>query len=417
MAVPKEAVGLQPSRSFKVQQSATVAVQQHKEIERQNSKTISRRRKQEINLALLPALLPMYLIGAALAILVCIRSFLYLQEFHLQSVDHLTVNTIITHNPRLNKFQSAIFRRMTSRQRRQWLKDNWSTFDFLESEKQFTARMKNFFSNRCEERFFFTWIAPTAGSFGAREQLSLQSVFRWHPSACVVILSRSLDTPKGAALLAPFVAKGFKVMAVSPDHDALFQGTAAESWFARLKEGKQDPGDINLMQNLSNVLRLAALYKYGGIYLDTDVIVLRKMSKLRNCVGAQSMNSATGKWKRLNNAVLVFDKNHRALLKLIQQFDLAFDGRKWGHNGPYLLSSVMRNHRLPVTVLPKSAFYPYNWLKIRLTFRAPKKSSVLQQVCIPLLKHTCNDSQSLPKSTSKRSFLKSTWNLFFSSCI
>ena len=61
--------------------------------------------------------------------------------------------------------------------------------------------------------------------------------------------------------------------------------------------------------------------------------------------------------------------------KFIEEFALTFDGNKWGHNGPYLVSRVVsRVSRTPgfnFTVLPPSAFYPVNWSRIRNFFRGP----------------------------------------------
>lgn len=332
------------------------------------------------------------------------------------------------HSNKINKFRGLDTRRtlhrMTARKRRMWLKESWSKFEILQTDSlsdQFLMRMNSFLcghsstgssqtshkndegsfdkqrhhwsedgcgvkSNPCLQRFFFTWISPSASNFGVREQLAIESVFKWHPSACVVIFSRSLDSPEGRKLLKPFSSRGYRIMAVTPDHVSLFYDTPAARWFRKLREGLQDPGEINLMQNLSNIMRLVALYKYGGVYLDTDMIVLKSFSDLRNTVGAQSMNLVNGKWTRLNNAVLVFDRNHTVVLKFIREFDQTFNGNKWGYNGPYLVSRVVKKlknseERLAISILPKPAFYPYNWMRIRSTFRAPvNKTDTIQQV-------------------------------------
>lgn len=168
---------------------------------------------------------------------------------------------------------------------------------------------------------------------------------------------------------------------MSPDYDSIFRDTPAESWFKGLKKGNVSPGEISLGQNLSNLLRLCLLYKFGGIYTDTDMIFVNSFSKLRNVIGAQTVDLETGNWSRLNNAVLVFNKNHPLLLRFIQEFSLTFDGNKWGHNGPYLVSRVVsrlsneneNNYPgLNFTVLPPHAFYPVDWRKITSLFTSPR---------------------------------------------
>ncbi|XP_061375568.1 uncharacterized protein LOC133317704 [Gastrolobium bilobum] len=245
----------------------------------------------------------------------------------------------------------------------------------------FQSRIKAFFtgnsssSSSCKVRFFMTWISPLK-EFGDRELFSVESLFKSHPKACLVIVSESLDSDTGTRILRPFVNNGFRVIAIAPDFNYIFKGTHAEAWFNRLKNGNVNPGEVSLGQNLSNLLRLALLYKFGGTYMDADVMVLKSFSKLRNVIGAQNFDVKTGKWSRLNNAVLIFDKKHPLLFKFIEEFALTFDGNKWGHNGPYLISRVIsRVSGRPgfnFTVLPPSAFYPVDWRGIGSLFGGPR---------------------------------------------
>jgi lactosylceramide 4-alpha-galactosyltransferase len=242
--------------------------------------------------------------------------------------------------------------------------------------KRFSTRVREFFGNHgCKVRFFMTWISSLK-SFGDRECFSVESLFRSHPDACLVIVSNSMDSESGSLVLKPFLDKRFKLIAIKPDFDYLFKDTHAEKWFKGLKKGNVSPGEVSLGQNMSNLLRLALLYKFGGIYMDTDVIVLKRFTKLRNVIGAQTIDLETRNWSRLNNAVLIFDKKHPLLFKFIEEFALTFDGNKWGHNGPYLVSRVVsRVNGRPgfnFTVLPPPAFYPVDWSRIRSFFRGPR---------------------------------------------
>ncbi|CAL5388635.1 unnamed protein product [Camellia sinensis] len=239
---------------------------------------------------------------------------------------------------------------------------------------QFHGRVTEFLDDHCRGQFFMTWISP-AKSFGPREFLALESLFKANPRGCLLILSRTMDSAFGFRILKPLLELGFRVLAVRPNLSSLFKNTPAESWFDDIKTGNKDPGEIPLAQNLSNLIRLAVLYKYGGVYLDTDFIVLRNFSVLRNSLGAQSVDGS-GKWTRLNNAVLVFDKNHPILYKFMEEFATTFDGNKWGHNGPYLVSRVVEKMetegpKCNFTVLPPMAFYPVDWIRIGGLFEKP----------------------------------------------
>ncbi|KAI3466655.1 hypothetical protein Pfo_023318 [Paulownia fortunei] len=249
--------------------------------------------------------------------------------------------------------------------------------------KRFEVRVMEFFNANssdfsCKFRIFMTWISSME-SFGDRELFAINSLFKAHPNACLIIASNSLDSRSGMQILEPFSDRGFKVTAISPDFNYLFKDTPAQAWYNQLMLGNVNPGEVSLGQNLSNLLRLGLLYRFGGIYLDTDVIVLKSLGELRNAIGAQTVDLDTGNWSRLNNAVMIFDEGHPLLYKFIEEFALTFDGNKWGHNGPYLVSRVVwRVNGRPgynFTVLPPMAFYPVDWSKIGSLFEGPRSLS------------------------------------------
>ncbi|CAJ1949050.1 unnamed protein product [Sphenostylis stenocarpa] len=279
----------------------------------------------------------------------------------------------------------------TEEERIAWFREHLHHFKILKSNnltRQFHARVVKFFGHKCKAKFFMTWISP-ASLFGGRELLSVESIFKNHPKACLLILSRTLDTRHGYRILKPLHDRRFKVQAMAPDLSFLVKKTPAESWFHELKKGRKDPGEIPLSQNLSNLIRLAVLYKYGGIYIDTDFIIMKPLTGLRNCIGAQSMSLGSKHWTRLNNAVLIFDMRHPLLHKFISEFALTFDGNKWGHNGPYLVSRVIerlrKRHDFNFTILPPVAFYPVDWNKITGFFTKPKTLSESRWVEAKLL--------------------------------
>ncbi|XP_044502993.1 lactosylceramide 4-alpha-galactosyltransferase-like [Mangifera indica] len=259
-----------------------------------------------------------------------------------------------------------------------WLKNTPPEFEIFKSDrltKRFHSRVLDFFNHDCEVQAFMTWISP-ARSFGRRELLSVESFFKVNPRGCLMILSKTLDSTNGYTILKPILDRKFRVIAVTPDLSFLFRNTPAEAWSKEMMSGKKDPGEIPLAQNLSNLIRLAVLYKYGGVYTDTDFIFLKSFKWLKNSIGAQSMDMESGNWTRLNNAVLIFDRNHPLLFRFMEEFAATFDGNRWGHNGPYLVSRVVqRFERKPsfnFTILPPMAFYPVDWNRIAGLFKMPE---------------------------------------------
>ncbi|KAK6120277.1 hypothetical protein DH2020_045968 [Rehmannia glutinosa] len=274
-------------------------------------------------------------------------------------------NRVINLTPRLDVTTSQEKNKPNPQELKFFVSSTTTTFD---------SRVRIFFSHKnCKIQVFMTWISPV-DSFQEREIFGLESLFQTNPKSCLVILSNTLDTEKGRQKMEPLINLGFWVEAISPDLWALLKNTPAENWFNDIKNGKKEPGNIPLSQNLSNLIRLAALYKYGGVYLDTDFIVLRDISGLRNSIGAQSVD-IYGNWTRLNNAVLIFDKNHFLVYKFIEEFGLSFEGNKWGHNGPYLVSRVVnrvaKTGEGNFTILSPVAFYPVYWTRVAGFFARP----------------------------------------------
>ncbi|WVZ16170.1 hypothetical protein V8G54_009152 [Vigna mungo] len=80
---------------------------------------------------------------------------------------------------------------------------------------------------------------------------------------------------------------------------------------------------------------------------------------------------------------------HPLLHRFINEFALTFDGNKWGHNGPYLVSRVIKRLRIrrdfKFTIFPPKAFYPVDWNKITGFFTKPKIQSESRWVEAKLL--------------------------------
>ncbi|KAL4587276.1 hypothetical protein LXL04_000144 [Taraxacum kok-saghyz] len=259
----------------------------------------------------------------------------------------------------------------------QEFKENLPELDILKSTpltRRFKKHAQKFFKDGCKVRFFMTWISSSSRYFGGREALAIDALFKSNPTSCLMILSNTMDSVHGIEILKPFTDRGFRVRAMAPDLEFLFNNTPAQSWLDHIKNGEKEPGKIPLPQNLSNLIRLAILYKYGGVYVDTDFIILKDFNSIRNSIGAQSATKS-GNWTRLNNAVLIFDKNHPLLYKFMEEFASTFDGNKWGYNGPYLVSRVVQREgemvELNFTVLPPKAFYPVDWTRVGGYFRPP----------------------------------------------
>ncbi|XVE76525.1 hypothetical protein DITRI_Ditri12bG0180700 [Diplodiscus trichospermus] len=267
-------------------------------------------------------------------------------------------------------------------ERIEWFRRKLPELEILKSNEtsseKFNGWVLKLFNNKCSAQFFMVWLSK-AQSFGPREFLALDSLLSTTPDGCLLIFSSSMDNPEGSSILKPLLDRRFNVLAVTPNVPFLVSNTPAEAWLDKLKNGNMDPGSVPLYNHLSDLIRLAVLYKYGGVYLDTDFIFLKDLSGLRNAIGAQSINQVTKKWSRLNGAVMIFDMHHPVLLEFLKEYATKFDGNRWGHNGPYLVSRVLErigdNPEYNITIFPPKAFYPVDWIKIAKLFKKPEKEA------------------------------------------
>lgn len=109
----------------------------------------------------------------------------------------------------------------------------------------------------------------------------------------------------------------------TPVHELYASGKLKYSQYAR--------------SHASDVLRYLTLYKYGGIYLDLDVIVIKPLENLApNFSGSESDNNVAA-------GVMRFDatgKGHEHVKACLEDLKNNFKGDDWGYNGPGVITRL-----------------------------------------------------------------------------
>jgi FkbM family methyltransferase len=117
---------------------------------------------------------------------------------------------------------------------------------------------------------------------------------------------------------------------------------------------------VNSGAQLADLIRLDVIFKFGGVYLDSDVSVCRSLNPIAdNCnffVCSEDGNLAT-------NAVFGASKGHDAVDALIG--DLLSFPPDWSippneTTGPVFFARILK-WRTDISVLPRATFYPFNW--------------------------------------------------------
>lgn len=120
-----------------------------------------------------------------------------------------------------------------------------------------------------------------------------------------------------------------RIKVMHANFTALVKETPLETFYDR--KGF-DYGTYDI-QNRANALRLAIVYKFGGMYIDADFVVINDPSSLGYGIHFQDSGS-------LNNAAFSFKRESRVLKSLMQDFALKYNGNRWGHQGPQMFNRM-----------------------------------------------------------------------------
>jgi lactosylceramide 4-alpha-galactosyltransferase len=80
--------------------------------------------------------------------------------------------------------------------------------------------------------------------------------------------------------------------------------------------------------------RFFTLWKYGGTYLDLDVVLLKQLSGLKNYAVAESEEF-------IGSAVLSMERGSKVARDCVEKNRLHFKGAEWISNGPAVITEVL----------------------------------------------------------------------------
>ncbi|XP_075719720.1 alpha-1,4-N-acetylglucosaminyltransferase-like [Rhinoderma darwinii] len=110
----------------------------------------------------------------------------------------------------------------------------------------------------------------------------------------------------------------------------LFKDTPLESWYEKVYPSLE----IYWTHVSSDACRFAMMWKYGGVYLDADVISIRPIPET-NFVAAESQ-------KLTSSSVFGLSSHHRFSWQCMKNFVEHYKGDVWGHQGPGVFTRVVK---------------------------------------------------------------------------
>ncbi|XP_070393651.1 lactosylceramide 4-alpha-galactosyltransferase-like [Dermacentor albipictus] len=208
----------------------------------------------------------------------------------------------------------------------------------------------------------------------AREACSIESACRNNGDFTVHLLSTGNISSSGC----PY----HRLLSKLPNFRSMVLNASLELAETPLKPLHATGGALNesphKVEHLSDFLRYVVLWKHGGVYLDTDVIVMKSLRGISNSVFYQSENKRDG----LANGILFFDKQHPVLRALINECARVYDPHLWTVCGPALISQLLSDAELSrqVKLLSCSYFFRVPFTTWEDLFNATMAPGVLRAI-------------------------------------
>uniref|UniRef100_A0A1B6DZ23 Alpha 1,4-glycosyltransferase domain-containing protein n=2 Tax=Clastoptera arizonana TaxID=38151 RepID=A0A1B6DZ23_9HEMI len=220
-----------------------------------------------------------------------------------------------------------------------------------------------------------------------RQACAVESAAKMNPNSDVYVLFPS-PIIDNMSLSSPAVQQLYKYPNIKLRHinmETYFKNTPLETWysFGMLRTSRWP------RSHASDVLRYLTLWKFGGVYLDLDVVVIRSLKNMLNFAGAESGEDVAA-------GVLSFshDKNGNDMaLSCLTELKKDFRGYDWGYNGPGVITRMLKKkcqtkqiqHMTPetcngFTVYAPNYFYPVPWRQWNLYFDSNSLNSTMRTI-------------------------------------
>ncbi|XP_031634984.1 lactosylceramide 4-alpha-galactosyltransferase-like [Contarinia nasturtii] len=257
-------------------------------------------------------------------------------------------------------------------------------------------------------------ISCQSGS--TKQACAIESAAKWNPNRTILVTFTSKVGYSLNSSVSPIIA------ALNAYPNIYFRNvdltrysiqTPMEHWF----QNDQLFLSQYLNSHTSDFLRYASMFKFGGIYLDLDVVVQRNFNELpSNFAAAESVRFvAVGAMGFQPNGI-----GHAIAELCVKEFSSSFNGFKWAHNGPGILTRVLKKicqaqltsdmtpeKCLRFNVLPQNTFYAIKSKQWQMFFNPNATQETLRLTRNSVLVHVWNKysaSQIIRKRRKKTAY-------------
>ncbi|XP_042857551.1 lactosylceramide 4-alpha-galactosyltransferase-like isoform X2 [Penaeus japonicus] len=231
--------------------------------------------------------------------------------------------------------------------------------------------------NATDDNIFLVETAcKTTPSF--RVWCAVESWSRQNPSSQVWYVMTSLTVNDTDGLVSRLQEEYKNLRIVGADVEKIFKGTGLNNLFSSRKwiiKAKWPP------VKLSDMLRVALVWRWGGFYTDTDTVCIKDVSPLRNII-----SFSDSKLNKISNGAFQFQQHHKFLELLMDVQTKSFAPGSWGSLGPAAVTAVAKRmcnttdfRKLPgdkneplvcgdLSLLPQKYLLPLPWTEYSRLF-------------------------------------------------
>ncbi|XP_067139767.1 lactosylceramide 4-alpha-galactosyltransferase-like isoform X2 [Centruroides vittatus] len=249
-------------------------------------------------------------------------------------------------------------------------------------------KLHRYFSDyNTEEHDIFFIETSHSSSLNIRQACAVESTARHYPSSLINVLmfTSNPDIHINFTLLP-------NVRIQRTTFEKVFENTPLLEWYI---EGKWNNSSYEIF-HLSDATRYALIWKYGGIYLDLDIVMLKTFPSYKNFVIKESSN-------RLCNGIFGMERNHTILYKCMEYIKQSYDSNCFACIGPLLFTKEISSfcHQEIIDDMPKQldcnltvfdpiTAFPVYYDRWRDYFSPSSAKNVLQQISNSVLIHVWN---------------------------
>ncbi|KAL0893380.1 hypothetical protein ABMA27_014967 [Loxostege sticticalis] len=243
------------------------------------------------------------------------------------------------------------------------------------------------------------------GGLGSRQACAVESAARAHPDWQVNMLFSgpvSNFVLKRSCLSKLLKYDNVKLMRIHLKDYA--KGTPLESLVAASPYNKS----AWRIEHTSDVLRYLTLYKYGGVYMDSDVVVVRSFNSLDNNWSARESVYA------VDSGVMSFSRDslgRKMASAAIEDFRKNYKPNVWGNNGPGVITRVVKQMCYKTKkkkwihgcngfkIYDPVVFYPVYYKKNRQYFEAGRNLTTSDKTYAHHIWNALTHKYSVPKTS------------------